>query len=311
MSYQAFKLAVTAVTLAIFSLPSAASTFAAPAIVTEQELVAPVAQIITHANMAEHPKLLRRKNIQQSLIDGEADIGISSQRWSDKDIARFVRHYGYQPTELFFTSDAAAIVVNNSNPVTAITTENLRQLFGCSEEPKLYQWQNLTSQARKFEQQAQPFAITGELAEHRAFSAMIDCTPGQRLPTTYLANIKAMTRAFSEHPGAIAYTLYHDTASQFKALDLIDNEGNRYGLNHETILSGRYPLANVYYMYLNLPASETYLSNSQKAFIEYSQSEPAQKMLSNFGFIPLPEEALQRNRVTLNWEKPAIEGGYK
>ncbi len=34
-------------------------------------------------------------------------------------------------------------------------------------------------------------------------------------------------------------------------------------------------------------------------------------MLNQYGFISLPPEAIQRNKVRLSLAEPAIEGGYK
>ena len=36
-----------------------------------------------------------------------------------------------------------------------------------------------------------------------------------------------------------------------------------------------------------------------------------QGVLNQYGFISLPPEAIQRNKVRLSFEEPAIEGGYK
>lgn len=36
-----------------------------------------------------------------------------------------------------------------------------------------------------------------------------------------------------------------------------------------------------------------------------------QAVLNQYGFISFPTEAIQRNKVRLSLEEPAIEGGYK
>ncbi|CAK2992537.1 conserved hypothetical protein [Vibrio crassostreae] len=41
------------------------------------------------------------------------------------------------------------------------------------------------------------------------------------------------------------------------------------------------------------------------------KSHGYQSVLNQYGFISLPPEAIQRNKVRLSLEEPAIEGGYK
>ncbi|NAZ71970.1 hypothetical protein GL180_19525 [Vibrio toranzoniae] len=76
-------------------------------------------------------------------------------------------------------------------------------------------------------------------------------------------------------------------------------------------MSARYPLATVYYMYLNIPAHRKGLTEQEKFFVGLTLSEEHQGVLNQYGFISLPPEAIQRNKVRLSLEEPAIEGGYK
>ncbi|POB68828.1 phosphate ABC transporter substrate-binding protein, partial [Vibrio vulnificus] len=99
--------------------------------------------------------------------------------------------------------------------------------------------------------------------------------------------------------------------SGVRRLDIINRNGERFDLNKETILSGRYPLSNVYYLYLNLPPNRHYLTDAEKYFVGLTLGEEGQETIAEHGFISLPPEAIHRNRVRLSLDAPIVYGGYK
>ncbi|MGY5450185.1 substrate-binding domain-containing protein [Agarivorans sp. MS3-6] len=279
-------------------------------LLVEPELVEPVIRLIKQANIAPHLGIIKTATVAQHFIEGKGQIGISSQRWLDSEMASFTQRYGYQPTELFFSSDAAAIMVHPDNPLNAIDMQTLGKVFSCRNSELNYHWHDLVVSLSEDLGQVKPFAVTNELAQHRQFSELVACDNGADSNAVQLSRSQ-LSETLNSQPAAIAYTLYASDYQGAKALQLIDKQGEYFDLNHQTILSGRYPLANVYYLYLNLPPQGHYSHPAYKQFIQYAQTEDAQQVLSQFGFIPLPEEALHRNLVTLGQISPEISGGYK
>jgi phosphate transport system substrate-binding protein len=115
----------------------------------------------------------------------------------------------------------------------------------------------------------------------------------------------------SGEEGALGYTVYSDELKDTNILKVTNRFGESYDVNKETILSGRYPLASVYYMYLNLPPNREYFNEQEEFFIGLTLSEEQKPVLNRYGFISLPPEAIQRNRIRLKLDEPMIEGGYK
>lgn len=277
-------------------------------VIVENELVEPVIELVKHAQLSKQLGIIKTNNVAHSFIQGKGYIGISSQRWLDSDMAEFVRRYGYQPTELFFSSDAAAILVHPENPVNAIDMPSLAKLFACNDTNISSSWNALKLSSS--EDQIQTYAGLNELKQHKKFTDLVACK-GEQQSSVKLLEAAQLLATLNQQPNAIAYTLYQSNFDQAKALQLIDASGDYFDLNHETILSGRYPLANVYYMYVNLAPSGNYPAPAFKQFVQYVQTQEAQQKMRKYGFIPLPEEAIQRNLVTLNQVEPEIAGGYK
>lgn len=297
--------------LALFA--SSAYADSSKTIAVENELNTVVNELISTATLSNHLLTEQSNDIQKVMIEDGVKIGISSRRWLDSEVAVFKDKYGYKPTELYFTSDAIAILVNEDNPIKSISINALADIFGCQSSLKSIQWQTVSPVLANNTELAQvhAYSVNGDLSAHRNFTKMITCYDGQKTATKSLNSREDLIDTIESKENAIGYTVYQSQDKDIKRIDIIDKNGESFGLDHETILSGRYPLANVYYMYLNLEPTNNSLSPQQTAFVNYVMTPEAQQTLTNNGFINLPAAAITRNKVVLKQQQPEIQGGYK
>lgn len=251
---------------------------------------------------------LSRDDVPEAMITRQARIGISSQRWTDQQIARFELSKGYRPTELFFSADVVALLVNEDNPVKAISIEEVQRVFGCHAQPDYVHWSQWKSEPAPY---MAAFGIDGEFDMHREFNQWITCKANTYAATQLLADDESLKAKLAATPEAISYVTYSDRWRDYPKLSIIDKRGDTYDLNKETILSGRYPLASVYYLYLDLSPNHPQVTEAEKVVRDLALTNEHQATLNQYGFISLPEEAIHRNQVALGLATPIIEGGYK
>ncbi|WP_318514675.1 PstS family phosphate ABC transporter substrate-binding protein [Photobacterium leiognathi] len=282
-------------------------------IAVENELNTVVNELLSTATLNNQLLTEQSNDIQKVMIEDGVKIGISSRRWLDSEVAVFKDKYGYKPTELYFTSDAVAILVNEDNPIKSISINALADIFGCKSSLEPVQWQSVNPILANHSElvQVQAYSVNGDLSAHRNFTKMITCYDGQKTATKSLSNRDVLINTIESKENAIGYTVYQSQDKDIKRIDIIDKNGESFGLDHETILSGRYPLANVYYMYLNLEPTNSSLSSQQTDFVNYVMTPEAQQTLVKNGFIGLPPAAIERNKVVLKQQQPEIQGGYK
>ncbi|WP_318443388.1 PstS family phosphate ABC transporter substrate-binding protein [Photobacterium leiognathi] len=282
-------------------------------IAVENELNTVVNELLSTATLNNQLLTEQSNDIQKVMIEDGVKIGISSRRWLDSEVAVFKDKYGYKPTELYFTSDAVAILVNEDNPIKSISINALADIFGCKSSLEPVQWQSVNPILANHSElaQVQAYSVNGDLSAHRNFTKMITCYDGQKTATKSLSNRDDLIDTIESKENAIGYTVYQSQDKDIKRIDIIDKNGESFGLDHETILSGRYPLANVYYMYLNLEPTNSSLSSQQTDFVNYVMTPEAQQTLVKNGFIGLPSAAIERNKVVLKQQQPEIQGGYK
>jgi phosphate transport system substrate-binding protein len=252
--------------------------------------------------------VLASDDIAASLTKDNLLLGISSRKWQDEEVAKFTHLRGYKPTELFFTADVIAIIANQDNPAKAVTLSELKDVFGCNQQLKVTRWRD----SQGAEQGVMvPFAIDNQLIGHETFAKWVACDNAEFATTNFVIDKPAMLSEIAAESDAIGYSVYTDDLNDQKLLNVINNFGESYDVNKETILSGRYPLASVYYMYLDLPPNREHFNQQEEYFIGLTLSDEQKPTLNQFGFISLPPEAIQRNKVRLQLAEPMIEGGYK
>lgn len=253
-------------------------------------------------------RVIGSEDVPFSITNQRLKMGISSKKWQDREIAQFQQKFGYKPTELYFTADVIAILSNEKHSGQKITLAEVKKLFGCNPSPEVIRWKNDDGSSGD---PLVPFAIDKQLVMHEEFSSWVACDESSYVSTQFVPDLKAFKNKLSSQGGAIGYVVYTDQFENSHPLKIIDDLGESYDVNKETILSGRYPLASVYYMYLNLPPNREYFNEQEEFFVGLTLSDNSKAVLNQFGFISLPKEAIHRNRIRLRLEQPIIEGGYK
>ncbi|MBD8511088.1 phosphate ABC transporter substrate-binding protein [Photobacterium sp. CAU 1568] len=279
------------------------------AVAVEKELNEMVKEL---ANAQNTPvQLIEKGDIQAAMIADEARLGISSRKWLDSEIALFENTFGYRPVQIFFTYDAVSILVNKDNPVRAMSMGQLKQIFGCQDTPQKLDWRQLPDHQNDDFSEAVPYAVSGELDTHLNFSKLVDCGSEQYLATQFLRSHDEMNDKIRSDINAIGYSVLPELPDELKRIAILDDRGKAFTIDPETVLSGRYPLANVYFLSLNIPPKQQGLTSEQQVLVDLTLDQENQSIIEKHGFLPLPAEAVHRNQVKLKQVLPMVVGGYK
>lgn len=301
------RLMMTHTLIATGIMLASCSVYAAVAV--EKELNVMVNEL---ANAKNTPvQLIEKGDIQAAMIANEASLGISSRKWLDSEIALFENKFGYRPVQIFFTYDAVSILVNKDNPVRAMSMGQLKQIFGCQDTPQKLDWRQLPDHQNDDFSAAVPYAVSGELDTHLNFSKLVDCGSEQYLATQFLSSHDEMNDKIRSDINAIGYSVLPDLPDELKRIAILDDRGKAFTIDPETVLSGRYPLANVYFLSLNIPPKQQGLTSEQQLLVDLTLDQQNQSIIEKHGFLPLPAEAVRRNQVKLKQVLPMVVGGYK
>src|SRR5664279_4851778 len=225
-----------------------------------------------------------------ALIAGTAQVGPMSREMKSSEIEQFEKKYGYKPTKIGVALDSLAVYVNKDNPIKNMSLDEVDAIFSKTHKRGLAEittWGQL--------------GVTGKLA------AMPISLYGRNHGSGTYGYFKEHTleggddkNSVNEQPGSAAVVggVAHDIAgigysgigyatSGVRALPLSDKKGGAVeAANYQNVLSGKYPLARMLYIYVAKKPGEP-LPKVVEEFLRYALSKEGQEIVVKDGYDPL------------------------
>jgi phosphate transport system substrate-binding protein len=206
-----------------------------------------------------------------ALINGTTDIAMSSRPMKEAEEEKLRTRFNTPGTEISVAKDGVTFYVNESNPLNALTLEQLRGIYlgditnwkevgGPDAQIVLYSREN-SSGTYVF--------VKDTLLKGEDFAASAQTLPG----TAAVVNAVAKEKLGIGYGGA-AY------AKGIKELKIkVGNE--EISADLANIQSGKYPLSRDLYFYVRGKSGEV------KSFIDFALSPEGQALVSKVGYFPL------------------------
>lgn len=261
--------------LALACLLPAQSKAADEIVVNGSTTVLPIMQKVSESYMAANPNVQialsggGSGNGIKALLDGLADVAMSSRdiKASEKELAA---KKGVTPVRTAVAIDALVPVVNPKNAVTALSLEQLKDIY----TGKIANWKEVGGA------DASIVVISRDTSSgtYETWEEMV-MKKAKVMPRALLqASNGAVEQAVAKNPNAIGYVGLGYLAPSLKGLRLGD-----VAASAETALSGEWPLSRELYVFTNGEPS-----GAAGALITYLL-DPAkgQKAVKEVGFVPL------------------------
>ncbi len=208
-----------------------------------------------------------------ALQNGTTEIANASRAMKDDEKAKVRDRYSVLPTEIPVAKDGVALYVNEANPVSQLTIEQLKGIYlgdvtswkqvGGPDAPiVLYSRENSSGTYVFFKEN-----VLGN--DDFAPSA-------QTLPGT-----AAVVNAVAKEKHGIGYggSAY---AKGVKEVKIVGKDGQAWLPNAENVKSGKYPLSRALFMYTRgKPAGDA------KEFIDFCLSPAGQAIVTQVGYFPI------------------------
>ena len=219
------------------------------------------------------------------LIDGILDIAASSRPMEPEEIKRATASAGSPPQEFIVGMDALAVFVHDSNPIRAISIEELAEVYG--EGGRTTRWSQLgvrnpscpSDQIIRVSRQSN----SGTYVYFR--EAVLGDDRELKLGSIDQSGSKDVVALVSRTPCSIGYSGMAYSAPGVRALAVSKKKGEAAAApTTETALDGTYPIARPLYFY-----SHGTPQPHVKEFIDWTLSGPGQKILQDIGYVPAPK----------------------
>jgi len=236
--------------------------------------VFPIAQKCAEVYMDKHPKI--RITVRgggsgvgiASIVAGKVDIGDASRPIKNKELKK-ARAAGINPVGNVVAKDAIAIVVNNANPISKITVDQIKKIY----TGEIVNWKELGGPNKKIVIASRDSSSgTYETFETKVLKGAKVLAGALKLPSN-----KAVATTVAQTPEAIGYVGLGYVTDALKAVPVNGVEASVATVNDAT-----YPISRSLFMY-----TQGKPKGKVKNFIDFILSSEGQSIVSEVGFVPL------------------------
>ena len=221
---------------------------------------------------------------------GETDISDAS-RAIEPEEEETCKKGGVKFEELTVATDALTVMINNENPVSCLTVDQLGAIWG--PDSKISNWSEIPNLEESFDEE---LVLFGPGTDSGTFDYFTESINGEEGVTRKDYNNvgeddNATVKGVEGAPGGMGYagfSYYTENEGKLKALE-VDNGEGCVPPSVETAQDGSYaPLSRPLFIY---PSEQALQKPEVKAFIEY-YLENVNSAAEALGYVPLTEEQL-------------------
>ncbi len=228
-----------------------------------------------------------------ALIDGRADIANASRRIKPKEV-ELARKRGVEPLEIAVAVDGLCVIVNEENPVGALSLNDLGRLF----RGEVRNWKAVGGPDR-------PVTLYGRQSNSGTYVFFQEHVLGNR---DYARTMNRMNgnaqivEAVARDASAVGYVgigyVVDETGEVrpgIRPLRIRTPDGTEVSpLDREAVEAGRYPLSRPLFQYTNGTPT-----GAVADFIRFELGPEGQRIATEQGFYPVGGERAGRNRKVL------------
>ena len=238
-----------------------------------------------------------------ALTEGTATLGPMSRMLKASEINTFRRKHGYEPTMLLVAVDAIAIFVERKNPLKALTLSQVDGIFSatrfCGEAHSIDSWRQLDIDYLTDNHGIRLFGRNSVSGTYGLFKSIALCDGDFRATVNEQPGSASVVLSVASSNGAMGYAAYGHKTAGVKALALGASLDDAVPLNQTTVQSGEYPFTRYLYIMIN-HSPDTPLPTLEREFLRFVLSEEGQRLVTQDGYFPIPQDIRQRQLRQLN-----------
>lgn len=217
-----------------------------------------------------------------ALINGTVDIANASRQIKPEEESA-ARENGTVPVEFVIARDAIAVIINPNNPVNTLTLQQISDIYS----GKINNWREVGGEDRpivRLSRETNSGTHVYFLEEVIRLGEEDNQTLFSR-DTLLLPSSEGIGAEIRQNPNAIGYDGLGYVTEDMKVVAVARHpEGGYVMPSPQTVNNGEYPIARDLYMYTNGEPTGVI-----EEYINWIQSEGAQQIVSDLGFVPISE----------------------
>ncbi|MBI2424095.1 MAG: phosphate ABC transporter substrate-binding protein [Candidatus Hydrogenedentes bacterium] len=238
-----------------------------------------------------------------ALIGGTAQLGPMSRMMKSTEIDEFEKKYGFKPTPIGVALDSLAVFVHKDNPLKSLSFEQVDAIFSSTRKggarADIVSWSEVGLEGPLA---IKPMSLYGRnsasgtyafFKEHALFGGDFKATVKEQPGSA------SVVMGVGNDVAGIGYSGIGYTTSDVKPIALSKSEKDEaYEPVYENVLSGKYPLSRVLYVYI-VKAPGKPLDPMVREFLTYAVSKEGQEVVIKDGYLPLPLKLVEKQLENL------------
>ncbi|SFA90409.1 phosphate ABC transporter substrate-binding protein PstS family protein [Azotobacter beijerinckii] len=232
-----------------------------------------------------------------ALTEGTANLGPMSRMMKDNELQAFEAKHGYKPTAVPVAIDALAVFVHKDNPIKSLDIAQVDAIFSstrlCGGAKDLKTWGDLGLTGEWAAKPIQLFGRNSVSGTYGYFKEEGLCKGDFKANVNEQPGSASVVQSVSSSLNAIGYSGIGYKTSSVRAVPLSKKGGEPFEANEANALSGKFPLARFFYVYVNKAPNKP-LSPLEAQFVKLVLSRQGQEVVVKDGYIPLPKRVVDK-----------------
>lgn len=236
-----------------------------------------------------------------ALTEGTANLGPMSRAMKDNELQAFEEKFGYKPTAVPVAIDALAVFVHKDNPIKQLTMQQVDGIFSATKlcgGSDISKWGDLGLSGEWADKPVQLFGRNSVSGTYGYFKEEGLCKGDFKANVNEQPGSASVVQSISSTVNAIGYSGIGYRTASVRAVPLVNKKGEVEEANETNALSGKYPLARFFYVYVNKAPNKP-LSPLEAEFVKLVLSQQGQQVVVKDGYIPLPAKVIEKTKKEL------------
>ncbi|SIP92505.1 PstS family phosphate ABC transporter substrate-binding protein [Aquipseudomonas alcaligenes] len=236
-----------------------------------------------------------------ALTEGTGNLGPMSRAMKDNELQAFEAKFGYKPTAVPVAIDALAVFVHKDNPIKQLTMQQVDGIFSATKlcgGSDISKWGDLGLTGEWADKPIQLFGRNSVSGTYGYFKEEGLCKGDFKANVNEQPGSASVVQSISSTVNAIGYSGIGYRTASVRAVPLVNKKGEIEEANETNALSGKYPLARFFYVYVNKAPNKP-LSPLEAEFIKLVLSQQGQQVVVKDGYIPLPLKVIEKTKKEL------------
>ena len=269
--------------------------------------VFPIAEAMSEEFLTENPDVALTVGVSGSgggfkkFCAGETDISNASRPIKDEEIA-LCEEAGIAFIEVPVAFDGLTVVTNEANDwAQCLTVDQLSAMWSPESEGTVANWNQVDPSFPD-----QELGLYGPGTDSGTFDYFTDEVNGEegasRGDYTASEDDNVIVTGVTGAEGALGYfgyAYFEENSDSLKAIEIENEAGECVGPTTETIADGSYnPMSRPLFFYVRQDAYEA--KPEVKAFVDYMLDPNNEVLISEAGYVPLPEDILANSKARVD-----------